>query len=94
MQFDQILDDPQPEAQASRGIRFALPERLEDVGQEVRMDPDPAITHDQHRGRVVTRDSYPDVPAGRCEFDGVRQEVDHNLAKASRIASNSVAGPR
>ena len=51
VQFDQVLDDREPESQAGRGIRFALPERLKDVRQEVRMDADAGVADRHHDGR-------------------------------------------
>ena len=53
--FDEVLDDPQPQSQARRGIRFGLQQRLEDVRQKVRMDADSVIAHDQGRGRGMAR---------------------------------------
>ena len=37
------------ETKATRRVGFRLTERLKDVGQEVGMDTDSVITHDEHR---------------------------------------------
>jgi hypothetical protein len=68
---------------------------LEDVRQEVRMNPDSVITNDQDGGFLVTRHSYSDVPTGRREFHRIGQQVHDDLTKASRVAANSATlGPK
>src|SRR6185503_11442349 len=89
VQFDQVLDNGQAKPEAGRGIRLILAERLEYVGQELRMNPDSGITDNHNRARLITCDRYSDVATGGRELQGVRQEIHEDLPETGRVAENS-----
>src|SRR5207245_8916819 len=89
VQLDQVVDDREPETQAtmrSRAPSVGLLEGLEDVRQELRLDP-LALVADGDEGLAVgAPEPQEDAAAPRGELDAVREQVPHALLEATRLA--------
>src|SRR5438876_10168950 len=89
VQLDQVVDDREPETQAampSHAPAVGLLERLEDVRQELGLDPLALVADGDDGLAVDAREPQEDAAAPGGELDGVREEVPHDLLEASRIA--------
>src|SRR5436190_1332398 len=70
----------------SRAPAVGLLEGLEDVRQELRLDPLALVADGDDGLAVGAREPHEDAAAPGGELDGVREEVPHDLLEASRIA--------
>jgi len=91
VQLDQMADDGEAEAEATvlparRGVGLA--EALEDVGEELRLDPHPGVGDDDLDVRVDPRDEHLDLPPLGGELDGVGEQVPDHLLEAVGVASD------
>src|SRR5439155_19359524 len=84
VQLDQVVDDREPETQAAPAV--GLLEGLEDVRQELRLDPLALVADGDDGLAVDAREPQEDAAAPGGELDGVREEVPHDLLEASRLA--------
>ena len=90
------LRDGQAETQAAVAAiepRVGLPERLEDVGQELRRDARPAVGHADFDRLAVAPQRHPHAAAARRELDGVGQQVREHLQQARGVGGHD-AGER
>src|SRR5205085_10346541 len=53
------------------------------------MDADSIVDEDENHVGLGTRDRCLHTPTYRREFHGIRQQVDQDLAKASRVTADS-----
>src|SRR5258705_2920088 len=56
-----------------------LPETLEDVWHGLGRYPDARVAHHQVCAGPFGRDDHLDAAPGRCELDGIGQQVPHDL---------------
>ena len=94
VELHEVPDDgqaqPQPPAPAGGG-GLALAEALEDVGQELRLDPGPRVRHGQGDLGPGPHPAHGDLSSSGRELDGVRHEVPHDLLEPVGVAHQ---GPR
>ena len=91
VQLDEALHDRQPEAEAAvlaRRRRVALPEPLEQVRNELRLDADAGVGHADLDVGVHALEQDLDLAVLRRELDGVGQQVPDDLLKPARIAGD------
>ena len=89
VQLDDVANDGKPESEAALApgrTAVALLEAFEDVGQQGRADALPSVAHcDLDVGaNPFQQDLH--APALRREFDGVREQVPHDLLEAVGVA--------
>jgi hypothetical protein len=89
MVLDQVLYDRKSQSKAGSAPRpggILLPEAVEDVGEELGLDPDASVGHRDLDVRVhaLQQDLDPAIPPG--ELDCVGQEVPHHLLQPVRVA--------
>ncbi len=91
MQFDQLLDNgqPQPESPVStRGRRISLLKPVENIRQKLGCDAFTGINHiDFHLGTDAF-ESYLDLSAFGRELNGVVKDVPKNLSQAIRVSGD------
>ena len=89
MQLDEVPGDgqaqPQP-AVAPGGGPILLPEALEDVGQEVRADPDPVVFHHHLHLGVDSAQANADHASPLGELHGVGEQAPEDLPQAIGVA--------
>src|ERR1700722_12257125 len=91
MQFDQLLDDgqPQPESPVSacgRGISLLKP--VENIRQKVGCDAFTGITHIDFDLGTDPCESYLDLSAAGGELNSVVKDIPEDLSQAIRVSGN------
>src|SRR5262249_22274068 len=89
MQFDQMLDQREAQAQAaetSRGRRVALFEPVKNIWQQLGLNPPAGVTHDDQHVRAGAPQPYPHMPAFGGELDGVRYKIPDDLLQSGGVA--------
>ena len=101
--FDELAADAQAEAGpavAARGGGVNLPERLEELAEELGRDPDARVAHEaddlhaplfragvgRQRFGMALLERHADLPAGAGEFHRIGHEVHDDLLEAPGIA--------
>src|SRR6267378_3676427 len=84
VQLDDVPHDRQSQPEAARWP-FALSEPLEDVRQELGLDPGTLVGHPDPRKRRGAFQTDIDTPAHRTELDGIGEEVPDHLPEPIRI---------
>ena len=88
MQLDDRFDQRETDSESSTPAHqrcIDLRERIEDMRQKIRGNPDPRVAnrHDEVTTRGPDRDLDPSVR--RRELDGIGQEVTDDLLEPSRV---------
>ena len=100
VQLHQVANEGQPDAQAALGSVdrvVGLRERLEDAGQDARVDPDPVVSDPNLSHPALRRHSDLDAPAARRVLERVGQKIVQDLLQAHGVALRGEAragGPK
>src|SRR5262249_31071996 len=89
MQFDQMLDQGESQAQAAetpRGRRVALLEPVKTIWQQGGFNSLPGVPHDDPHARAGAPQFYPHTPAFGRELDGVRYKIPDDLLQSGGVA--------
>jgi len=87
--FDQMFDDGKPKskpAELSPRAAVGLAEAVKDVGQKIRADALPVITHRKQQVGPVASGRYADGSTLGRELDRIGNQVPNDLLHASEIA--------
>src|SRR5438128_3708762 len=82
VKLDDVLHQREAEPEAAvraRARAVALAERLEDVRNELRRDPDARVGDDDLDARLGARETHAHAAARRRELDRVREQVPDDL---------------
>ena len=89
MRFGDVPHDREPEAEpavTARAGAVGLAEALKHQRQEVRANALSRVVDDDFRHRFARAQLELDLPVGRRELDGVRQQIPHDLLQPLGIA--------
>src|SRR6185503_14851746 len=91
MQFDEMSHDREPQSEAaisSRRRSVSLPETIEHVWQEVRIDPDTRVVHNDLDMRIDALQRHLDEAALARKLHAIRQKVPDDLLQPLTIAKH------
>src|SRR5271170_337860 len=91
MQFDQLLDNGQPQPKSpmsTRGRRISLLKPVENIRQKVGCDAFAGIAHMDFHVRSDPLEPYLDLSALGSELNSVVKDVPEDLSQAIRISGN------
>src|SRR4030095_8543242 len=86
-------DPPPHPAVGARGRAVTLTETVEDVREQVRMNPLPGVAHPELDMRGHASQGDLDAPAGPRELNRVGDEMPHDLPQPVRVAVHHGARP-
>jgi len=89
VQFDEMTNDRETQSHPARASSwFALPESLEYVRKEIRIDAGARVSdfHAKAVGRIRQRDG--DMAARGRKLDGIRKQVPHDLFEPDGVTAD------